>query len=37
MKEVYSVLSKDLIKRKIEILNKALQEDFKILNPKIAV
>ena len=37
LKEVHSVLSKDLIKRKIEILNKALQEDFKILNPKIAV
>lgn len=37
LKEVHSVLSKDLIKRKIETLNKALKDDFEILNPKIAV
>ena len=37
LKEVHNVLNKDLIKRKIVILNKTLQDDFNILNPKIAV
>ena len=37
LKEVHNVLTKDLIKRKIKVLNKALQDDFAILNPKIAV
>ena len=37
LKEVYSVLNKDLIKRKILLLDKVLKDDFAILNPKIAV
>ena len=37
LKEVHNVLTKDLIKRKIKVLNKALQDDFAIRNPKIAV
>ena len=37
LKEVNKVLNKDLITRKIIVLNKTLQDDFDILNPKIAV
>ena len=37
LKEVHSVLNKDLIKRKLGLLNKTLQEDFEIPNPRIAV
>ena len=37
LKEVHNVLSQDLLKRKIKVLNKTLKDDFEILNPKIAV
>ena len=37
LKEVHNVLSQDLLKRKIKVLNKTLKDDFEILTPKIAV